>query len=90
MEVSPMEQRKYMSVPQLAKILGVSRVTVYKWVKAGVIPATKVGKTYVITDKTINEILGKSVSPGAKRQIDEAVHRVVREYGRVLRRLAKE
>ena len=85
-----MEQRKYMSVPQLAKILGVSRVTVYKWVKDGVIPATKVGRTYVITDQIVSEVLGESVSSRRKKQIEEAVRKTVEEYGGVLRRLAKE
>jgi excisionase family DNA binding protein len=85
-----MKQSKYMSVPQLAKILGVSRVTVYKWVRDGVIPAAKVGRTYVITDKTVNEIIGRSVSPSGERQIEQAVRKAVQEYGDVLRRLAKE
>lgn len=39
---------EYISIPQLAKELGVSRITIYKRVKQGLIAARKVGRNYVI------------------------------------------
>lgn len=85
-----MTREKYITIPQLAKLLGVSRIAIYNRVKKGQIPATKIGGTYVITDKTVAKILGTKATAKEKKRIDAAVHRVVREYGEVLKRLAKE
>ena len=85
-----MTREKYITIPELAKLLGVSRIAIYKRVKKGQIPATKVGRTYVITDQTIATILGKEVTKRGKEQIDTAVRKTVREYGEVLKQLAKE
>ncbi len=85
-----MATEKYLTIPELAKLLGVSRIAVYRRVKKGQIPATKIGRTYAITDRTISTILGKRVSDKGKAQIEGAVRRTVREYGEVLKRLARE
>lgn len=85
-----MANEKYITIPELAKLLGVSRIAIYNRVKKGEIPATKIGRTHVITDKTIANILGKTVTPKGKKQIDAAVRKTVREYGKVLKQLSKE
>jgi len=85
-----MVNEKYITIPELAKLLGVSRIAIYNRVKKGQIPATMVGKTYVITDQTIGNILGKKVTKKGKRKIDAAVRKTVREYGEVLKQLGKE
>jgi len=85
-----MANEKYITIPQLAKLLGVSRIAIYNRVKKGQIPATKIGRTYVIRDQTIANILGKEVTRRGKERIDAAVRRTVREYGEVLKQLAKE
>ncbi len=85
-----MTTEKYITIPELAKLLGVSRIAIYNRVKKGEIPATKIGRTYVITDKTVAEILGRKVTAERKKRIDAAVARTVREYGEVLRMLGKE
>ena len=81
---------KFITIPKLAELLGISRIAVYKRVKKGEIPATKVGRIYVITDRTVNKILGKKLTEKGKRRIDEAVRRTVREYGEVLKKLGLE
>jgi excisionase family DNA binding protein len=81
---------KYITIPELAKLLGVSRIAIYNRVKKGQIPAAKIGRTYVITDQTIADILGKQVTGRGKKRIDAAVHKTVQEYGEVLKQLAKE
>jgi len=78
------------TIPQLAEMLGISRIAVYKKVKAGRIPATKVGRFYVISDRTVNEVLQKSLPHRDKQRVDRAVKKVVRDYGDVLKRLARE
>ena len=85
-----MVRERDITIPELAKLLGVSRIAIYKRVKKGQIPATKIGRTYVIADRTIADILGKKVTEKGKKRIDAAVRKTVREYGEVLRQLGKE
>jgi excisionase family DNA binding protein len=85
-----MINNKYITIPELAKLLGVSRIAIYNRVKKGQIPATKIGKTYIITDQTVANILGKKVTRRGKKLIDNAVHKTVQEYGEVLKKLSKE
>jgi excisionase family DNA binding protein len=85
-----MAKERYLTIPELAKFLGVSRIAIYNRVKKGQIPATKIGRTYIIKDQTIRDILGKEVTTKGKKRIDAAVRKTVREYGEVLKRLGKE
>jgi excisionase family DNA binding protein len=85
-----MAEEKYVTIPELAELLGVSRIAIYKRVKKGQIPAVKIGRTYVIRDRTVQEILGKKTSTKGKKRIDAAVRRTVREYGEVLKKLGGE
>jgi excisionase family DNA binding protein len=85
-----MVSKKYLTIPELAKLLGVSRIAIYNRVKKGQIPAIKIGRTYVITDQEIAGILGKEVTRREKKRIDAAVRKTVQEYGEVLKRLGKE
>jgi len=84
----------YVSVPELAKMLGVSRVAVFNKIKKGQIPAHKIGRTYAISMEDINEIIQGSKSriltEVDKEEIKEAVEKVVKEYGETLRLLGKE
>jgi excisionase family DNA binding protein len=85
-----MVKKKYLTIPELAKLLGKSRVAVYKDVKSGKIAATRVGRNYVISDRDIGSILGNEMTSKDKKRVSHAVKRVVREYGEVLKRLSKE
>ena len=80
----------YITIPQLAKMLGVSRVTIYRKVKNGQIPAQKIGHTYVITDDEIKKILSKELTSKDKNKIEKLVKRIVKEYGETLKLLGKE
>jgi excisionase family DNA binding protein len=85
-----MTVEKYVTIPQLANLLGVSRIAIYRRVKKGEIQATKIGRTYVISDATIAGILGKEASSSSRERIDAAVRKTVAEYGEVLKKLGKE
>jgi len=85
-----MGKLKYISIPELAKFLGVSRISVYKKVKKGQIEAIKIGKNYAIPQKYVTEILGRELNDQQKTEIDRAVKKTVKEYGEVLRLLGKE
>ena len=81
---------EYITIPQLAKVLGISRVTVYRKVKSGQIPAHKIGRTYVIADSEITRILNRELTSKDKQRIDKAVKKVVKQYGKTLRLLGGE
>jgi len=85
-----MIKNEYLSIPELAKILGISRIAIYKKVKKGEIKAIKIGRSYAIPRKYLEDILGKSLGEKEKKEIDKAVHKTVKEYGEVLKLLGKE
>ncbi len=88
------EGKTHISVVELAKILGISRVAVFKRIKKGQIPAEKIGRSYIISTKDVNEIIqgigSKILTEDQKEIIRRAVEKTVREYGETLRLLGKE
>lgn len=85
-----MVKSTFITIPQLAKLLGISRIAVYNQVKGGKIAATRVGRIHVISDQTVREVLRKRVGELDKQRVDRAVQKVIRDYGEVLKRLARE
>ena len=85
-----MEEQGYISIPELTKLLELSRIAVYHKVKSGKIKAIRVGRNYAISQKYIQEILGHELGVSEKQKIKDAVKRTVEEYGDVLKRLGKE
>jgi len=85
-----MKAKKLFSTTEIAKILGVSRIAVFKKIKTGEIKAVKAGRNYVISDDVLAEVLGKKFTARQKREIEAAVHKIVKEYGDVLQRLGRE
>jgi excisionase family DNA binding protein len=85
-----MVKNKYLTIPQLAELLGISRIAVYKKVKKGQIRATKIGRTYMISDEHITSVLNQKLSAVKKRRIEAAVKKTVREYGQLLKLLGRQ
>lgn len=85
-----MDSSTYISIPELARVLGISRVAVYRKVKKGQIEATKIGRNYAIDRKSVEAILGKTLTEEDKEQIDAAVKKTVKEYGQTLKLLGAE
>ena len=85
-----MKEKEYYTIPELAKILGISRIALYKKVKKGEIEAVRIGRNYAISKKYVESILGKTLNKAAKTELDKAVRKTVSEYGEVLRLLGKE
>jgi len=83
-----MKDKKFFSTTELAKILGISRIAVYKKIKKGQIKATKVGHDFVIDKKDLGNILGEELTKKEKKEIEKAVKKVVKEYRETLRLLA--
>ena len=85
-----MKKGEYLTIPQLAEILGISRIAVYRKVKKGQITAVKIGRAYAIPQKQIAAILGKTLRQEDKKEIDLAVKKTVKEYGQTLKLLGSE
>lgn len=83
-------QNSHLSTTELAKVLGISRIAVFKRIKAGAIRAERVGRSYRIRRTDLPAILGTTIAPARRRMIDATVGRVVREYGETLKLLGGE
>lgn len=82
--------QKYLTTAELAKLLGISRIAVFKKIKSGKIKAKKIGRNFVIDKKDLDGILDESLNEGKKAEITSAVKKTVREYGETLKLLGKE
>lgn len=85
-----MKNNDYISTTQLARILDITRIAVYKKIKKGQIKAKKVGRNFVISAKEVEKILSNRITGKDKRNIERAVKKVVLDYGEVLRQLGME
>ncbi len=86
-----MKNSEYLTIAQVAKILRITRIAVYKKVKKGEIEAIRIGKIFAIPRnniiKKIRKVKGHSLSEGEKSQIQKAVTKTMNEYGEVLKKL---
>ena len=78
------------STAEVAKILQLSRVEVFRKIKNQKIKAEKVGRNYVIAHEDLMEALGKIVGSAKKQKIEIAVKRAMREYGKTFKKLSEE
>ena len=84
------EEKKYYSAPEIATLLGVSRIAIFKKIKNGQIHAEKIGRNYAIPKEEYEAILGLFVPENRKKDIENTVDRVVKKYGSALRKLGEE
>lgn len=82
-----MKNKKFLTTTELAELLGISRIAVFKKIKKGEIKAEKIGRNFVIHKKDLGIILGKVLSKKDKLEIEKAVKKVIKEYGETLRLL---
>lgn len=79
---------EFISTAQAAKLLKVSRVTLFNKIKSGEIKAMKVGRNYIVPHQEILDLQsGGDLSQAKKAAIDKSVERVVTQYGETLRLL---
>lgn len=85
-----MKNKDFFSTAELAKILGISRVAVFNKIKKGKIKAVKVGRSFIIAKKDLEDILSVGISDSDKEKIDQAVKKTVKEYGETLKMLGNK
>jgi len=80
---------KFITTAELANLLGISRIAVFKKIQNGEIKAIKKGRNYEINIADVSG-LSDRLSANDKKIISEAVDRTMHDYGETLRLLAKE
>ena len=84
-----MEKKKYLTTTEAGEILGLDRTQVFRLIKAGKIPAMKAGKNYLIALEDLG-VGTDEISTKEKKQVEETVDKVFKEYGDVIRKLGEE
>ena len=83
-----MQGKQFISTTEAAKILGVSRITIFDRIKRGKIPANKVGRNFIIEKSQIVRGKDAKLTDDEKKLINKAVDRTIKEYGKTLKLLA--
>lgn len=81
--------KRLLTVSEVSKKIGLSRMQVIRQIREGKILAQRVGRSYVIPEDGLPGIYRK-ISEAERKRVGEAVHRVLLEYGDVIRRLGRE
>jgi excisionase family DNA binding protein len=84
------KNKEFLTVSELARLLGISRTAVFKKIKAGLINAKKFKNKYLIPADEVLKIQGKVLTAQQKRLIELAVKKVMKEYGDVILKLGSE
>ena len=80
-----MLSNKNYSTSECAKILGVSRITVFNWIKTGKISAQKHAGNYLVPKTELDKMREKKeLSEEDKKGLREFVGRLIRDYSELL------
>ena len=58
--MSSLSEVRFLTVQEVAAIMRVSKMTVYRLVHGGELPAVRVGRSFRVTEDDVNEYLRKS------------------------------
>ena len=83
-------KNQYITSTELAQLLGISRVAVFKKIKNKQIPAKKVGRNFVIHKSLLPELFPPQLTSQEKQLIERVIKNVLKEYEETLRLLGKE
>jgi excisionase family DNA binding protein len=80
--------KTYLTTSEVAQILGVTRVTVFRRIKSGDIKAQKIGRNFAIPAEQF--LAKKELTEENKREIKSIVEKAVKEYGETFKLLGNE
>lgn len=78
------------STAEVARILHLSRIEIFRKIKSGKIKAEKIGRNYVVPRDSIEEILGETIGVHKRGEIDSVIDKALKEYGDTFTKLSKE
>lgn len=82
--------KEFYSTIEAARILNMSRISVFRQIKLGKIKAAKIGRNFIISHDNLLEALGKKVGNVKKEQIEHAIDKAMKDYGITFKNLSKE
>jgi len=82
--------KNYVTIKELANLMGISRIAVFNQIKLGKIKAEKIGRNYIIYRKDLPEIFNLPLSPGNKEDIERGVKKVLKDYSDTIKMLGQE
>jgi excisionase family DNA binding protein len=83
------QNNRLVSQAEAAKRLGISRMTVNRWVKSGRLISIKQAGRLFVAESEIERLSPQTTPPPAV-SASEVVKRVIKEYGEVLKKLSRE
>ncbi|OGY48282.1 MAG: hypothetical protein A2840_01995 [Candidatus Buchananbacteria bacterium RIFCSPHIGHO2_01_FULL_47_11b] len=84
-----MSEKKYYTATEISKMLGISRVAVFKKIKKDDIRAIKIGRNFAIPASEVASILDQSLTDRQKATIEKAVGKTFKDYGETLKLLGE-
>ena len=85
-----LKNKQLLSTAELAKLLHLSRIAVFKKIQNGDIKAQKVGRNYVVPIEEYLSIKGTFISEEKKTHIKQIVKQIVKQYGEAFKLLGAE
>lgn len=87
--------QKYYSTTEAAKILGVSRITIFNRIKSGKLKAEKFGRNYLIPKNQLPTLPSEvsndaELSSKEKALIEKGLKKTILDFGETLKLLGKE
>lgn len=82
--------KEFFSTADVASLLGISRVAVFKKIKAGEIKAQKIGRNFFIKNSDLPTNFSSLLSDKDKLEIKKIVKKAVLDYKETLQLLGKE
>jgi excisionase family DNA binding protein len=88
--------KDFYTTTEIADLMNINRVTVFRWIKEGKLKAIKPGRNYIVPFSSLPQDLQAAIqnndSPDKnnEEEIRAAVKRVVKEYGATLKKLGEE
>jgi excisionase family DNA binding protein len=62
----PLGEMRFLTVAEVAEAMRVSKMTVYRLVHAGTLPAVQVGRSFRIPERAVSDYLEQSFVQGAE------------------------
>lgn len=85
-----MKNQELLSTSQVAEMLNISRIAVFKKIKNGKLKAFKIGRNYAIPKSELGDIFETELSRAGRSVITRAMNKVIKDYLETLKLLAKE
>ena len=81
--------KAYFSTTEAAKILGVSRIAVFKKIRSGQLESERFGRNYFVARDSLAYHAG-FLTARRRKELASDVRRIIGQYGEALRKLSKE